>query len=98
GQAERRDHGSRLRLARYRHARIAAAGQSVHCDAGAPPGSEGGLSGRDRLPPGLDRCRSGGNTGPAAAEEWLWAIPDAHPEGTYRMKATPLAIPDDILF
>src|SRR5690606_35929073 len=98
GQAERRDHGSRLRLARYRHARITVAGQSVHCHAGAPPGPEGGLSGRDRLPPGLDRCGAGRDPGPAIAEEWLWPIPDAHSEGTYRMNATPLAIPEVILF
>src|SRR5690606_81477 len=36
--------------------------------------------------------------GPAIAEERLRPIPDAHPEGTYRMNATPLAIPDVILF
>ena len=49
--------GPRLRLARCRHAGIAAAGRAVRADRAGPPGPAGRLPGGDRLPHGLHRRR-----------------------------------------
>jgi glucose-1-phosphate thymidylyltransferase short form len=54
GQAQRRDHGPRLCLARHRHARQPARGRPVHRHAREAPGPEGGLPRGDRLAQGLD--------------------------------------------
>ena len=58
--AQRGDHGPRLRLAGYRHPRFAARGRPVHRHPGEPPGPQGGLPGRDRLPAEVDRRRATG--------------------------------------
>lgn len=97
--AQRGDHGPRLRLAGYRHPRFAARGRPVHRHPGEPPGSQGGLPGRDRLPAEVDRRRATGKTRRAAGQERLRPIPQAPADrDRVLMKATRLAIPDVILF
>ena len=54
GQAQCRDHGPRLRLARHRHARQPARSRPVHRHHRKAPGTQGRVSGRNRLPPKLD--------------------------------------------
>jgi bifunctional N-acetylglucosamine-1-phosphate-uridyltransferase/glucosamine-1-phosphate-acetyltransferase GlmU-like protein len=48
------DHGPWLCLAGYRHPRIHAGSQPVHCHRGKPPGPESGLSGRNCLRAAMD--------------------------------------------
>lgn len=97
--AQRGDHGPRLRLAGYRHPRFAARGRPVHRHPGEPPGTQGGLPGRDRLPAEVDRRSATGKTRRAAGQERLRPIPQAPADrDRVLMKATRLAIPDVILF
>lgn len=64
-----------------------------------PPGPQGGLPGRDRLPAEVDRRRATGKTRRAAGQERLRPIPQAPADrDRVLMKATRLAIPDVILF
>ena len=53
-----RAHWARYRMARYRHARVLAAGGDVHRSDREPAGLESVLSGGDRLPRRLHRCRA----------------------------------------
>ena len=55
GELQRGDHRPRLRLARHRHARLAAGGRQLHRDHREPPGPQDRLSGGGRVPPGLHR-------------------------------------------
>ena len=57
GHAARRTARPRLRLARCRHAGLAAAGRAVRADGPGTPGPAGRLPGGDRLPHGLHRRR-----------------------------------------
>jgi UTP-glucose-1-phosphate uridylyltransferase len=67
GEAQGRNHGTGLCLARHRYPRIAARCQPVYCHAGKPPGTQGCLPGRNRLSTAMDRCRA---TGPTWHNQW----------------------------
>ena len=67
--------GRGYRLARHRHARVAARGRAVHRDDRKAAGPEGRLPGGDRLPQGLHRCRAAGKAGAAAGQERLRPVP-----------------------
>ena len=54
----RGNHGTRLCLAGYRHARVAAGGKPVHFHSGKPPGPEGRLSRGNRLSAPMDFRRA----------------------------------------
>ena len=56
-RADGRAARARLRVARHRHARVAAAGGELHRDDRAAPGPQGRLPRGDRLPERLDRPR-----------------------------------------
>ena len=96
--ARRRNHGPRLCLARYRHPRQPARSRSVHRHHRKPPGPQGCLPGRDRLPPEVDQRHATGSACPAAGQERLRAISARSPQGSgVLMRVTLTAIPEVLI-
>ena len=62
---ERRDHGPRLCVARYRHARFADRSGDVHRDAAKAARARGGVSRRDRVSPGTGSTTSNCSRSPS---------------------------------
>ena len=94
--------GPRHRLARHRHARVAARGRAVHRDDRAAAGPQDRVPGGDRLAHGLDRRRARSSAlGSAAGEERLRPVPARaaarRRRAERRMNVTPTALPDVLL-
>ena len=98
--------GARHRLARHRHARVAARGRAVHRDHRAPAGAQDRLPRGDRLSPGLHRRRRAASGSAQAMAKngyghyllGLLREPGAHDRPSRRsMKVTPTALPDVLL-
>ena len=77
-RVDRRAAGARRRLARHRHARVAAAGLAVRPDHRRAPGPDDLLRRGDRLPHGLHRRRGRRPHRRADAPQLLRRIPAAH--------------------
>jgi glucose-1-phosphate thymidylyltransferase len=74
GPARRRHARPRIRLARHRHARVAARGVAVYFGDRGAAGLQDRVSGRDRLPHGLHHGRRARSAGRAAEEERVRAV------------------------
>jgi len=72
--------------------------QPVHRHHRKAPGPESCLSGRNRLPQGLARCRATGKADTANAQKPLWALSEKCPKRAgVLMQSIPTAIPDVLI-
>ena len=81
GAAGRRHARPGLRVARHRHARVAARSIAVHCRHRTPAEFQGRVPGRDRVPHGVHHRRPTRRPGAPARQERLWRVPAADSGG-----------------